>query len=67
MEEVKRSQSTHDNGKIPRFPNGRANSLRPSNSNSLTPIASMTGLNNTLGQTMITAAIGDQASELMKI
>lgn len=84
MEEVKRSKSNKSsNQKIPVYPNGRSNSLRPARSNvSLTPIphsgsqqpsaaglvpTASSALNSALAQGIITQQIGTQASELMKI
>ena len=80
MEEVKRSKSNvHSKQKIPVYPNGRSSSLRPANSNvSLSPLqggsflgsgmtSSSTALNNSLAQGVISAQIGSQAQELLKI
>ena len=68
MEETKqRSKSVI--GKIPKFPNGRSDSLPTTRSNTsltLSPgYSGTTGLNSTLCQGMLTAKIGNQANELM--
>ena len=79
MEEVKRSKSTINSPTktIPRFPNNpnpprdssqRSLQLRTMQSNtSLQPTVSMTGLNNTFAQGMVTEQLATRASELMKV
>ena len=67
MEEIKK-QKNQVAGKIPVFPNGRSVTLHSPRSNtSLSPSPSLTGLNNTLGQGIITAQIGSQSNEIMKM
>ena len=61
MEEVKKQKNNVAVGKIPVFPNGRSVTLQSPRSNpslhTLSPSPSLTGLNNTLAQGLITAQI----------
>ena len=61
MEEVKKTKKLTPVGKIPVFPNGRSVTLHSPRSNpslhTLSPSPSLTGLNNTLGQGLITMQI----------
>ena len=70
MEEVKK-QKNNAVGKIPVFPNGRSVTLHSPRSNpslhTLSPSPSLTGLNNTIGQGLITAQISSQANDIAKM
>ena len=71
MDEVRQRSNSHLQ-KLPKYAaiegHNRTYSFRNVGSKTtLTGTDSMTGLNNTFGQTMITSQIGSQAEELMKI